>query len=219
MTNFVQVDDMPNADGSHLRVFSDPIPGGTLYSSMLIGVNGNAIQISSPCFVPSSASSSLIRHLNLTSARSDAGATLTASPSAGVMGIARTAGTSLQLIGEATSSNAKTDYAMWEFSLPDSYVAAANIPVTINAIVTGAGTLNAGSTTITLAAYTEVNGVETAITVSAAQAFTKTGGDLVFTITGTGLAPSQRLVFEITMLVTTSAGACTGYINKISYQA
>jgi len=159
------------------------------------------------------------RYLALTSAKSDAGVALSATASSGAMGVSRTAGSSLVLVGEATSANAKTDKAMFEFDLPDTYVANANIPVTVNCNYSGAGTVTAASTTMTVSAYTEANGVETALTVSAAQQIPSTAADLVFTITGTGLAAGAHLVIELTMLVTSSSGANTGQVNSVAYTA
>lgn len=162
-----------------------------------------------------------MRYLSLTDAKADNGDALTAvaGTPTGAVGISRTAGTSLQLVGEATSSSAKTDKALWLFSLPNTYVAGSNIPVTVNCIVTGSGTLTGASTTITVAAYTEVGGVETALTVSAAQQFDKTGETLTFTITGTGLAPYANLALELTMLVTSASGANVGAINSVAITA
>lgn len=161
------------------------------------------------------------RFLPLTDAKSDAGVPLTAAAGtpAGAVGVARTAGTSLALVGEATSASAKTNKAFWEFNLPSTYIAGSNIPVKINAIVTGSGTLTGASTTIAVAAYTETNGVEAALTVSAAQQFDKTGENLTFTITGTGLTPGQHVAVEVTMLVTSASGANTGQLNSISITA
>jgi len=161
------------------------------------------------------------RFLSLTDAKSDAGVPLTAAAGtpAGAVGVSRTAGTSLVLVGEATSASAKTNKALWELNLPSTYVAGANISVLVNAIVTGSGTLTAASTTITVAAYTEINGIEAALTVSAAQQFDKTGEALTFTVTGTGLVPGQHIAVEVTVLVTTSAGACTGQLNSIALVA
>jgi hypothetical protein len=156
--------------------------------------------------------------LSLSSAKSDAGVGLTATPGSGAFGITRTAGTSFVLTGEATSSNAKTDKAIWEFDLPGSYAAGSNIAVTVNCQASG-GTITAATTTLTVAAYTEVNGVEAALTVSAAQEIPATATGLVFTITGTALVPGQHLALEAVMLVTTSAGAGTGVINSVSYFA
>lgn len=161
------------------------------------------------------------RYLPLTDAKADSGIPLTAAAGTptGAVGVSRTAGTSLQLVGEATSASAKTNKAFWEFDLPQTYVAGADIPVIVNAIVTGSGTLTAASTTITVAAYTEINGVEAALTVSAAQQFDKTGETLTFTITGTGLVPYQHIAIEITMLVTSASGANTGTLNSVAIQA
>jgi hypothetical protein len=143
---------------------------------------------------------------------------MTATPGtpAGTVGVTRVAGTSLVLTGEATSASAKTDKALWEINLPDSYKPGANISVAVNCLASG-GTITAASTTMTVAAYTETNGVETALAVTAAQQIPSTATNLTFTITGTGLVPGQHLALEAVMLVTTSAGAGTGQINGVSY--
>lgn len=203
-----------------LLLQSYAVPGGTLYSHILRdrGVNGPVLGIADT-FVPSSAGG-LLRYLKLTDAKSDAGVPMTASAGTptGTVGVSRTAGTSLQLAGEATSSSAKTDKALFEFDLADSYVAGTNVPVTVNANYTGSGTLTAANTTLTVAAYTEVNGVETALTVSAAQQFTGVAANYVFTITGTSLLPGSHITVEIVMLVTSASGANTGFLNSVAYQ-
>lgn len=165
-----------------------------------------------------------LRHLPLTSAKSDAGVALTATATGGAMGVSRTAGTSLQLVGEATSSSAKTDKAMWEFVLPDTYNAGAAVGVTANAAISGSGTLTAASCTLALNVYSEVNGVETALTVSPAaaspQQITAAGADINWSITaGNSLAVGARLVAELTMVITSSSGANTGEINAMKFQA
>lgn len=161
------------------------------------------------------------RHLLTSNAKSDLAVSLTATATGGAMGITRVAGTSYVLVGEVTSSNAKTDKAMWETNLPDTYAAGANIPFTVNASIAGSGTLTAASCTIVLAAYTENTGVETAITVtpSTGVQMTAAGANMNWVVSGTGLIVGQRLVFELTMLVTTSSGANTGTINKVEFNA
>lgn len=156
------------------------------------------------------------RYLLITAANSDAGVALTATATGGAMGIARTAGTSLALVGEATSASAKTDKAFWETILPDTYQAGAPIPVDVNAQITGTGTLTTASCTLTLAAYSEVNGVEAALvvtpgslTLAAAQA------DYLFSIAGTGIGSEARIGVELTVLVTSSSGVNVGQVNKV----
>jgi hypothetical protein len=162
----------------------------------------------------------IARSIPLTDGKSDLGVPMTAAAGtpAGTVGVSRTAGTSLQLLGEATSSSAKTDKVMFETRVPDTYVApvGGTFNVTVNAAVNGSGTLTAASTTMTLAAYTEAGGVESALTVSAAQQIVAAGSDLVFAVTPTSLvAPGRRITFELTMLVTSSSGANTGVINSV----
>jgi hypothetical protein len=212
-----------NVEMSDLLTQSLDVPGGKLYISTLCqgrdGGRGEPISVAQT-FVPT-AQGGLSRPLALTSAKSDAGVALTATATGGAMGVKRTAGASLVLAGEVTSSNAKTDSAIWELDVPDSYVAGQAIPVKVNANFTGAGTVTAISTTLTLAAYTEVNGVEAAVAgITAAQAFTNAATDYTFTIPGAaGLVAGQRIVVEVVMLVTTASGANTGQINNVAITA
>lgn len=160
------------------------------------------------------------RPIPLTDGKSDAGVPMTAAAGtpSGTVGVSRTAGTSLQLVGETTSSNAKTDKVMFEIRVPDTYVPplGGTFPVNVNASVSGSGTLTAASTTMTLAAYSETEGVEAALTVSGAQQIVAAGSVLTFNVTPTSaISPGRRLVLELTMLVTTSSGANTGVINSV----
>ena len=207
-----------------LNTQSLAVTGGTLYISTLSqsqhnGGNGQP-QAVAQTFVPIAAGG-LTRYLALTNAKSDAGVPMTATPGtpSGTVGITRVAGTSMVLTGEATSgAAAKTDKALFELNLPDSYVAGANIAVTVNCNYSGT-VVTTGSTTMTVAAYTEVNGVETALTVSAAQLIPATAGNLVFTVTGTGLTPGAHVAIGLVMLVTSASGAVTGQINSVSFGA
>jgi hypothetical protein len=205
----------PNASNQQI-VSSVAVPGGTLYTTATMN-NGVVQGGTSSVFVPTAYASPL-RYMNLTNAKSDVGVSVTATPGSGVVGISRTAGTSMYLAGETTSASAVTDKAVFETNLPDTYITGSNIPVVVHASVSGAGTLNAGSTTMTVVAYTEVNGVETALPVSAAQQIVAAGSTLTFTVTGTGLVPGQHIVIELVMLVTSSSGANTGHINSVAFQ-
>jgi len=204
---------------SELYTQSQSVAGGALYQAILKqpGANGQLISLAQT-YVPGGGAP-ITRYLSLTDAKSDLGVPMTATPGTptGTVGVTRVAGTSLVLTGEATSSSAKTDKAIWEFNLPTTYVAGANIPVVVNANYTGSGTVTGASTTITAQLYTETAGVEAAVTTSAAQQFTGTAAPYTFTVTGTNLTPGQHVVLELTMLVTTSAGAATGQLNSVSF--
>jgi hypothetical protein len=160
----------------------------------------------------------LNRPIPLTNGKSDLGVPMTAAAGTptGTVGVSRTAGTSLTLVGEVTSSSAKTDKVMFEYNMPDTYIAGNPITVTVNASVSGSGTLTGASTTMTLAAYSETNGVEAALTVSAAQPIVAAGSDLVFTVTpSAAITAGRRIVLELTMLITSASGANTGAINSV----
>ena len=198
------------------------VTGGTVYYGVARppGCKSSWVGVGQT-FVPSSAGG-MTRYLRLTDAKSDLGVPLTASAGtpSGTVGVSRSAGTSLQLLGEATSANAKTDNALFEFDLPDSYVANANVAITVNCATNNTTDVTAASTTMTVNAYTEVNGAETALTVSAAQQIPGAATDLVFTLTGTGLVPGAHISIELVMLVTTtSGGTAHGIINSVKYGA
>lgn len=210
---------------SETLIQSYNISGGKLYQSCTRGPGqpsggqGVAFECSGVTYVPSNQSGTFTRFLALSDARLDSGIISTsATGSSTAFGIARTAGTSYSLIGAATSSNAVTTKAIWEANVSATYVPGTVLPVVINANYTGSGTITGASTTLTLAAYTEVGGVETAITgITAAQQFTGTAASYTFNIpTTAGLAVGQHLVLEVTMLVTTSSGANTGQINAVA---
>jgi len=193
---------------------SVPVSGGTLYVTTIS--DHNDVVAATQSFVPTAAGGGMDRFLMLTRALSIAGIPLTATPAAGAFGITRTDGTSLVLTGEATSgAAAKTDQAIWEVNLSDSYIAGHDIALTVNCNTVGT-VITAASTTLTPTAYSQSDGVETGLTVSAAQQIPATATDLVFTITGTGLTPGMSIVVVLTMLVTTSSGAAHGVINSVA---
>ena len=218
MTALASVLQQTLPSGNLASVSSVAVPGGTLYlasvdNGQFAGENPAVVFVATTAVTPT-------RYMRLNDAASDAGLVFTGTPGSGAFGVARTAGTSYQLQGETTSSNAKTDKALFELSLPDSYVAGANVPVLVNVATTGAGTLTTASTTITVVAYTEsAAGVEAALVVTAAQQFSGAAQTLTFTITGTSLVPAQHIVIEVVMLVTSSSGSNTGWLNSVAIQA
>ncbi len=203
--------------GTDYTVTSIPVTGGTLLMTALM--QGQTPQGIATSFVPTATGGGILRFLDLTNAKADSGVAVTGTATGGAVGVSRTAGTSLVLLGEATSGSAKTDKAFWQLNLPTTYVAGAAIPVIVNAAVLGTGTLTGASTTISVAAYTENTGTETALTVSAAQSLVATAQGYTFSVTGTGLAVGQPLGIEVTGLVTSSSGANTFEIQSLAYQA
>ena len=165
-----------------------------------------------------------LRNLALTDVKTDAGVPMvTATAATTLPGISRTAGTSMYLTGVATSGTTPaTTKMLWEFNLPSTYVAGAAIPVKVNCVVPVATDVTAGSTTMTVAAYSESSsGVETALTVSAAQQIPlTTAGTLTFSVTGTGLTPGARVALELNALVTTTTGGASSMqVNSVGYTA
>lgn len=193
----------------NLTLSSTNLAQGTTLNIDMPSLQGGVLQVVS--------SKSAAHFLQLIDAVSDAGVSLTASATSGAMGISRTAGTSLTLVGEATSSSAKTDKCVFPFTLPSTYVAGSNFSISVNASVAGSGTLTGASTTLTVTPYYEAVGVETILTVSAAQQIVAAGSTLVFTVTGTAaLTAGTQLMIELVALVTSASGSNTATINNIS---
>lgn len=145
------------------------------------------------------------------------GAALAAAATSGALGYSVTLGTSYALVGEATSSSAKTDTAMVEVVLPQNYVDGQNVTLKVNSNYTGSGTVTAASCSVTAAAYaiTDAGVSGSNLIATAAQLITGTATDLTFAITGTNLVPGSRLLIELSLLVTTASGANTGQINSV----
>ena len=197
------------------------VSGGKLYFSSVRQGSGPA-QVSAPTFVSAAAAGSTSLNLALTNAKSALGVPLTAtagSPS-GAVGVSRTAGTSLQLAGEATSGNTKTNAAFFEANLPAGYIGGHDVTLDVNASISGTGTLTAASCLMTPTVYSEgVNGAETAVTVGAAKQIVAAGSTLSFVITGTNLTPGQRLGIGLSMAIVSSSGANTGLINSAALRS
>lgn len=155
--------------------------------------------------------------LSLGDAKLPTGAPCAAAAAAGVFGYSVTLGTSYFLVGEATSSNAKTDICLFEFVLPANYKSGSNLTLTVNTNYTGGGTVTAASCTIAAAAYLQSDAGTQGSTLiaTAAQQIAATAADYAFVITGTGLIPGQKLILKLTELVTSASGANTGQINSV----
>ena len=173
-------------------------------------------------FVPGGGGS-IVRYLPLTDVKTAAGLPMITGTAATTLpGIARSAGASMYLTGVATSGvTPATTNMLWELNLPSTYIAGANIPVIVNVVVPIATDVTAASTTMTVTAYTEINGVEAALTVSAAQQIPiTTAANLTFTVTGTGLASGAHIVIELTALVTTTTGGASSVqVNSVAYSS
>jgi hypothetical protein len=204
------------------------LTNGTLYITTAKGFDNSDAAGVDMCFAPWQFTAPQ-RQLRLAKAKTTAGVPLTASAAAGVFGVSRTAGTSLVLTGEATSTNTKTDSALWEFDLPDTYVAGSAIQVVVNCNYTGSGTILPGSTAVSTKFETEsVAGVEALILSSAAQSVTGTAADYTITaITAAeavtaGLVPGSRVALVVALSVSTASpgsGSITGQINSVRYIA
>lgn len=199
-------------------VSSVAVPGGTLYT---VATTNNGVLVGSPstAFVPFGAASPQ-RYALMTDAKSASGVPLTTTAASGVPAVYRSPGSALYLVGEAASGVAVTDTAIIELALPDSYVAGADVPVTVytNYDLGASAVASAAATTMTLNAYSEINGVEAALSTSAAQQIPATSTGLTFTVSGTGLSAGMRLVLEFVMLVTSTTNEVTGRINAVAVQ-
>lgn len=144
------------------------------------------------------------------------GAPTAAAAAAGDFGLTCTPGTALYLIGEVANNNTKTDKALIEFVVPQSYVAGQDLSVVVNCDLDGAGT--SGTKTIDCEAWVQANaGTGTVdICATAAQSFSATATDYTFTLTGTTVVPGDKLLIQLTMVLQeTAATAINGRINSI----
>jgi hypothetical protein len=156
--------------------------------------------------------------LRLTDGKTTGGAALAAAATGGAFGYAITLGTSFAIAGEVSNNSSKTDDALFEYVLPEGYIAGQNLTVTVNAAISTAGSPTYATKTVQIKCYPCTNagvlsadagpGTATAITVA--------GADVTFTITGTGLTPGQRLIFELETILHDTAGvACNTVINSV----
>lgn len=154
--------------------------------------------------------------VSLLDVRNTDGSALAAAASAGKFGASITLGTSMSLIGEAANLNTKTDDCIFEYTLPQSYVAGTNFNVNINIKTTGAGTLT--TKTAQLFAFRQAQaGTQGADMGSGTtQNIVSAGSTLVFPVTGTTLNPGDKIVFKLeTVLTETGAVNTTANINSI----
>lgn len=206
--------DVPTDSGTTIQYVD--VEGGRLYFGSIRQGTGPA-QVTGPAFVPNAAGG-IELFLGLSDAKSALGVPLTAAAGtpSGAVGIARTAGTSLDLVGEATSGNTKTNVGFWEFNLPPDYVAGSDLALNVNCSISGSGTLTAASCVLTPTMYTEVNGTETALTISEGQQIVAAGSTLTFRVTGDDLNPGDHLGLQLSMAIVSSSGANTGHIRSVS---
>lgn len=161
------------------------------------------------------ASGLIAQQIPLTDGFSTAGVFLTATPGSGAFGISLTAGTSIALTGESTSASTKTDDVLFDYVLPQNYIAGQNITLTANAKQAGAGTVSAK--TIDALAYLLANDgtMGADIIAVAAKTLTNANADYAWTIPGSGLVPGSHLLLRLTTVITTSAGAANAQINSV----
>ncbi len=152
----------------------------------------------------------------LETGRNTDGSALAASASAGKFGQSITLGTSANVVGEAAQSNTKTDDLLVAYVLPKTYIAGANITVTVNAKVAGSGT--PGTATLAVKAYRTANdGTQGSNIGPSAQNLTTTATDYAFTITGTTLNPGDRVILELETVIQETGGSSSisSQINSV----
>lgn len=196
---------------------SNPSVGTTFFDldlSLVVTWNGSA-------WIPMTGSDAggFQTALHLLDARnSDGSAIVHTSPSSGNFLIAPTLGTSLYLQGESAENDTKTDSAIWEITLPQTYIAGSNIAVTVNGkYVNSAGT--SLTTTVAAAAYllTDAGAMGSTLIATSAQNLTTSAAGYAFTITGTTLAPGARVLLKVTTAITEGGNTGTVYseVNSV----
>ena len=226
MTTIVPVDAANSSSGTggavpigkEITVFTRAMSGGNLAITTVREANQNVVGVAST-FIPGAASG-VTQYLNLSDAKSDLGVPMTAAAGtpSGTVGISRTAGTSMQLVTESSANNTKTDKAVFEFNLPDTYQAGQNINLYVNCSLSSTGSLTSATLTPTL--YTETaQGLEAALTPTPASATTASlsAADMAFVLPGQNLVPGQHVLLELVFVVITTGGGVVGNINSVRY--
>jgi hypothetical protein len=154
---------------------------------------------------------------NLMEGRNTNGTALDATGSATNFAISSTAGTSLRLLGASATGLTRTNTALYEVTLPSSYIPGRDVALTVNANRTGTGT--AGTNTVDFAAYRVADdGTQGAdLVTTAAQAITGTAADYTFAATGTGLVPGDKLLLSVVTVMQETGGvnSLTAQVNSI----
>lgn len=132
-----------------------------------------------------------------------------------VMGITETAGdhflnlgtNTLTLDGEATISETEVSVSWLQYRIPYNYLPGGTFSITVNHVLTGAGTNN--GSTIDFSVYEQTDGAVGAdLVTTAAQAMQKTTYvESAFVITPTGLVPGDELNIKLSTSVIESAGS------------
>lgn len=137
------------------------------------------------------------------------GAPIAAAAAASDFGVSITPGTTFYLVGESCQNNTKTDKALWEYTLPDSYVAGTDVVISPNAGFSGTGTVS--TKTVDVNAYEQAaDGTQGAdLCSTAAQNLGAVGvySDFAFVIDGDNLAPGDKLLIVVTVALTETGNA------------
>jgi len=162
-------------------------------------------------------------YLPLLNWRLSSGQPLPAAASSAIFGLSYVPATAVKLLGEATSSDSKTDYAAYTLVVPNTYVSALNFNLIVNCHFTSSGTST--SSTIALAAYKLTSaGLVTSsenLVLTTAQTITSSAADYTFAINGApssgNLSGGTSLSVLLTGVCATSSGSNTFQINSIRY--
>lgn len=204
------------ASGKEINVASRSVTGGTLYITTLRGAaNSDPVGVAT-AFVPNSGAAG-VRRLALVEAKTVAGVPLTVAAQANIFGITCTPGTAEYLISEVANNNTKTDVCFFEKLMSDTFLAAANFNVVVNAhFVIGGGTLSVK--TVAVAAYllNDDDTESTTLETTAAQTITGSAADYTFAVTGATVSPGSRVGITVTMVLTETASSnVTGRVNSV----
>ena len=202
--------------GKEINVASLAVTGGTLYITTVRGDGNGDPEGISTVFGPSGGSGG-VRRLNLSDVKTVAGVPVTAAAQANIFGITFTPGTSEYLLSEAANNDTKTDVGCFEKVMSDTYVAASNFNIIVNAnYVIGGGTLSASSIAVAVYLGADAGTSGASIETTAAQTFTGSAADYTFAVTGTTVHPGDRIIIKITMVLTETASSnVTGHVNSV----
>jgi hypothetical protein len=112
------------------------------------------------------------------------------------------------LQSETANNNTKTDVVLYEFVIPEQYIAAQNLTLSVNCTLAGPGTSGASTLAANIYKYADAGTVGADIGPGGTVTFINTSdATKTFAITGATLSPGDRVLVKLTAVVVESASS------------